>query len=191
MENYTIRLVKPEDAAEILGIYSPYIENTVITFEYEVPSLEAFRTRITQICHYYPYLVCQVAGRIVGYAYASRFRERAAFQWDVEASIYLHPDAQGKGIAKRLYHALFEILSLQKFCNVYSYICYPNEKSIGLHEHFGFTECARYENAGYKHNDWRTLVCLTKQLNLPAHPETPLGIGELDQTAIDNILSNS
>ena len=101
MENITIRPARLEDASEILKIYEPYIKKTTITFEYEVPSLEEFRGRMTGIIGAYPYLVCEADGKILAYAYAHRFHERAAYQWDAELSVYVEEEHMDWGWERR------------------------------------------------------------------------------------------
>ena len=101
--NTQIRQATIKDAKELLAIYAPYVLETAITFEYEVPALEEFANRIEKITEKYPYLVAEVDGEIVGYAYASTFKDRAAYDWCVETSIYLAKDMGGKGIGKLLY----------------------------------------------------------------------------------------
>ena len=111
----TIRLARPSDASSIIGIYTPYILNTSFTFETEVPSNEAFAKRIISYLEDWPWLVCEINGVVSGYAYATRHRERAAYQWCVESSVYVHDNFQQRGVAGALYAALFEILKLLHF----------------------------------------------------------------------------
>ena len=151
----TIRLANENDAGGILAIYAPYIENTSYTFEIEVPSIEAFAERINNYLINWPWLVYEVKGMIAGYAYATRYRERAAYQWSVEASVYIHNDFQRTGIARALYTALFEILKREGFRNVYAVINFPNDKSVKFHESCGFKYFATYEKVGYKSGKWK------------------------------------
>src|SRR6185436_1470712 len=134
----SIRLATPADAKAILDIYAPYIQNTSFTFETEVPSTEEFAKRIETYLLNWPWLVCEIGGKIAGYAYATRHRERTAYQWCTESSVYIHDDHQRTGIARALYTALFEILKKQGFRNVYAVINLPNEKSVNFHESCGF-----------------------------------------------------
>ncbi len=133
-----IRQATEADAAHILAIYAPYIQKTAITFEYEVPSLAAFQARIRSITEMYPYLVCLIDQTIVGYAYAHKQMERAAYQWNAELSIYLDPTYVHQGIGKALYAALLAILTLQNVQNVYAGVTVPNHSSENLHTFFGF-----------------------------------------------------
>jgi L-amino acid N-acyltransferase YncA len=152
-----IRLATPEDAAGILAIYAPYIENTSFTFETEVPTLGEFAERISTYLITWPWLVCETDGKITGYAYATKYRERTAYQWGIESSIYIHDDFQKAGIGKALYTALFEILKKQGFRNVYAVINLPNEKSVAFHERLGFHYFATYEKVGYKLGKWKNV----------------------------------
>jgi len=152
-----LRLATPADANGILAIYAPYIVNTSFTFETEVPSTEEFAERIKMYLINWPWLVCEIDGKIAGYAYASRYRERVAYQWSVECSVYIHDDFQQAGIGKVLYTALFEILKRQGFRNVYAVINLPNEKSVVFHERLGFVHFATYEQVGYKLGKWKNV----------------------------------
>ena len=109
MEGYGIRLARLEDARALLSIYAPYVTGTSVTFEYEAPSLEEFTGRVKSILADYPYLVCERGGEIVGYAYAHRYKERAAYQWDAELSVYLNEMHHGRGVGRALYGALIEM----------------------------------------------------------------------------------
>ena len=192
--NSGITLATKDDAGEILTIYSPYIMNTAITFEYEVPTLEEFEHRIVTTNAKYPYLVYRIEGKIVGYAYASPFKARAAYSWDAETSIYLHPNYHHKGIGQKLYKALIALLKLQGYHHLYAYITYPNEASIGFHEKFGFNTCGRYQKTGYKLGTWRDVVCMDlclftkEELETTTSPKASLPISALKKETIEKIL---
>ena len=113
-----IRIATTDDAEPILIIYAAYIENTSYTFETEVPSVDSFRERISSHLQNWPWLVCEIDGVIAGYAYGARHRERVAYQWSIECSVYVHDDFQRRGVARALYTALIDILKIQ-----YSGIC--------------------------------------------------------------------
>ena len=164
-----IRVARQSDAVAVLKIYAPYITDTVVTFEYEVPALAEFEQRMAVVQRDLPWFVCEVGGRadsgeglaagvtggtIVGYAYASHFRERKAYDWSVDLSVYIDSDWHRQGIGKSLYTCLIEALKLQGYYNAYGGITMPNEKSIRLHEKFGFREVANYEHVGFKHGHW-------------------------------------
>jgi L-amino acid N-acyltransferase YncA len=178
-----LRLATPADAQGILDIYAPYIENTSFTFETEVPSTEDFAERIRTYLINWPWLVCEVDGIIAGYAYATRHRERTAYQWCVESSIYIHNDYQRAGIAKALYMALFEILKKQGFRNVYAVINLPNDKSVKFHETCGFSYFATYEKVGYKLGKWKNVGWWQLSINeYGDEPAAPIKFLELDKT---------
>lgn len=188
--NYTIELATPNDAEEILAIYAPYIKNTAITFEYDVPTIEQFRHRMETVLETYPWIVYKENGVIAGYAYVGQFRTRAAFMWDVESSIYLHPDFHGRGIAIKLYDALTALLKLQGFVNMYAFISVPNESSQRLHEKVGFQPIGIYEKSGYKFNQWYSLLAMNKKLNDCEHPNSYRKITELTDEEKKTILSH-
>lgn len=117
-----LQLIKEEDVAEVLEIYAPYVQNTAITFEYEVPSLESFSERVHHYTEQYPWIVAKDHGKIVGYAYASLYRNREAYQWCCELSVYLRPEVQGRDLGRTLYSALMDLLTLQGYYMVYGVI---------------------------------------------------------------------
>ena len=123
-----IRVAKREDAEELLKIYSYYVENTAITFEYDVPSVEEFSDRISNTLKKYPYLVLEEEGKILGYTYAGEFKSRAAYDRAVETTIYMDKNLKHRGMGKKLYKALEQALELQKITNLYACIAYPKEE---------------------------------------------------------------
>lgn len=158
-----LRFVTPQDCPALLDIYAQYID-TGVTFEYDLPTREEFTARISGICRDYPYLVCQEGDRVLGYAYAHRVWERAAYQWNAELSVYLAPDAVGKGLGKKLYAALEDLLRLQGVLTVYGLVTLPNPPSEGLHEAMGFTRQAVFPAAGFKAGVWKDVVWFRKDL---------------------------
>jgi phosphinothricin acetyltransferase len=161
----TIRLANTSDASSILDIYSWYILNSATSFETEVPTIDNFSQRIISHGQNWPWLVYESDGIVAGYAYASGHRERAAYQWSVESSIYMNDRFQQKGIASILYETLFRILAFQNCRNVYAGITLPNEKSIRFHEKMGFKKIADYKNIGFKSGHWHTVSWYELQLN--------------------------
>ena len=159
-----IRPITLADTTDILEIYSPYIKNTVITFETEIPTIEEFTARIESIKNNYPYLVCEMNGKVVGYAYASKHGERSAYRYSIDVSIYVDMNYQHNGIGKALYSHLFESLKSYDFYTAYACITLPNDKSIGLHKAFGFHEIGICHNVGYKLGEWLDVIWLEKQL---------------------------
>jgi phosphinothricin acetyltransferase len=176
-----IRLATINDAKEIRDIYAPNILNASISFETELPSFEEMQSRIQTILQKYPWIVCEVDEKIAGYVYASKHRDREAYQWSCECSIYMNNDFKGKGIGKELYQLLFQILKLQGFRNVYAGITLPNEGSISIHEKCGFKHFATYENIGYKFDNWHSVGWWKLQINdYDLQPPPPLKISELN-----------
>ena len=165
MSSTTIRLAREEEANEILAIYSPYIVNTSYTFETDVPTVQEFKVRIRNNLETYPWIVCEMNNEIAGYAYAARHRERVAYQWCAESSIYIRDAYHHTGIAQALYSALLEILKKQGFMNVYAVINLPNERSVRFHEKAGFTWFANYEKVGFKLGQWKTVGWWKLQVN--------------------------
>ena len=161
----TIRMAEEADAAALLSIYAPYVEKTAITFEYEVPTVQEFKNRITSTLKRYPYLAAIRDGRIIGYAYASQFKERSAYDWAVETSVYVSGDARRTGAGSLLYEALENYLRRQNVINVNACIAYPNPGSIAYHTVGHFTKC------GYKLGQWWDMVWMEKMLG--PHPEQP------------------
>ncbi|TAL48682.1 MAG: N-acetyltransferase family protein, partial [Chitinophagaceae bacterium] len=149
-----IRLATPADTAAILEIYSPFILNSGITQETELPTLKVFQQRIISTLEERPWLVCELEGEIAGYAYAGRHRERKGYQWSVEPSVYINEKFYRHAVAKALYTALFDILKLQGYVNAYAVITLPNEKSVAFHEKFGFSYLTTYKKIGYKLGQW-------------------------------------
>ena len=188
----SIRLATPADAKSILDIYAPYIANTSFTFETEIPSVEDFAERIRTYLLNWPWLVGEVNGKIAGYAYATRHRERTAYQWCVESSIYIHDDFQKKGIGNALYVALFDILKHQGFRNVYAVINLPNDKSVAFHERCGFEYFATYEKVGYKLGKWKNVGWWRLSLNeYNDEPVSPVKFSEMKKDFFSTIFKNA
>lgn len=178
----SIRLAKEKDAESILAIYAPYISNTSFTFETEVPTIKAFAGRINTNLINWPWLVAEIDGVVAGYAYATRHRERTAYQWCVESSVYVHNDHQRAGVARALYAALFDILKIQGCRNVYAVINLPNEKSVAFHESCGFEYFATYEKVGYKLGKWKNVGWWKLSINeYTDEPAAPIKFSELDK----------
>lgn len=155
--NATIRLAERRDIPGILEIYSPFILETSVTFEEEIPSEESFWERMLAIMAELPFLVCEIEGKIAGYAYASGYRSRASYRWSKEVSVYIHPDFQRKRVGHALYTSLNEMVQYQGVANLLAIITMPNEQSVAFHEHFGYTKCAEFSKVGYKMNCWQNV----------------------------------
>lgn len=176
----------PSDAPRLAAIYAPYVAHTAITFATEPLTAAEFEQKILSP---YPFLVCEADGVVAGYAYASAFREKKAYRWSVEPSIYVDPAFQGKGIGQGLMDRLLNILRLQNFRGVYSCITLPNEKSIRLHKKFCFGEVGRFEKSGYKLGAWRDVVWLYLPLaDFPESPAEPLPFSTLSERDVHSIL---
>lgn len=160
----TIRPVVLADAGELLDIYAPYITDTCVSFETQVPGIEEFTDRINNIINNYPYLVCEIDDGIAGYAYASRHRERAAYRYSADVSVYISPAYHRQGIGNALYTTLFDLLRERNIYTVYAGITLPNDASVGLHKSLGFTEIGVYRNVGYKLGKWCDVLWLEKPL---------------------------
>ena len=181
-----LRLVTPADAPAILAIYTPYILNTAITFEEAVPTEEEFARRVRSVLEQYPYLAMEENGEILGYAYASRVRSRAAYDWSAELSVYVRQDCRGRGVGRRLYGCLLELLTLQHVHLAYGVVALPNEESHGLHMALGFRLLERFPEMGYKMGSWWDIGWYEKVLypaQVPPAPFVPAPALPKDQVA--------
>lgn len=183
MENVTIRMASEQDAEALVEIYRPYVEETAITFEYDTPSPEEFRGRIREVLKKFPYLVAEWNGEPVGYAYVHPFKERAAYDWAVETSVYVRQEVRGRGIGKQLYAKLEELLTRQHITNLNACITYPNPDSIAFHERLGYKKVAHFTQCGYKFDRWYDMIWMEKMLcqQHPQRPESVLPIGQVVQ----------
>lgn len=168
-----IRLATEDDAEQIRAIYAPFCESSPVTFETEAPTIEEMRYRIRKILQQYPWLVYHKDDKVLGYAYAAAHHERAAYQWSVNVSVYIHEKARRMGIGRTLYTSLFQVLKLQGYYNAYAGITQPNPASMKLHEAMGFQHAGTYKNAGYKCGAWHDVVWLGLSLQQPVPNPTP------------------
>jgi len=164
-----IREATPDDAAALLAIYAPYVQQTAITFEYDVPTLAEFRQRIETIRQHYPYLVATDDGQPVGYAYASAFKERAAYQWAVETSIYIAQNHRHKSIGLQLHDALETALRQRGILNMNACISYLEKAdeylpldSVHFHHRLGYQQVAHFHQCGRKFNRWYDMIWMEK-----------------------------
>lgn len=164
-----IRVATPQDAEDLLAVYAPYVTDTAITFEYEVPSLTEFRERIRHTLERYPYLVMEQDGEILGYAYAGPFKERAAYDWAVETTIYVKQGMKEQGIGRKLYQALEDTLIRQNILNLNACIGYPTvedeyltRNSMEFHQHLGYRLVGQFYQCGYKFGRWYDMVWMEK-----------------------------
>lgn len=179
MKDMIIRFATPKDAEAIVKIYEPYILNTSITFEYEPVSVVEMQRRMEVVQKQFPWLVCEIEGKAVGYAYCSRFKERAAFQWDCECSIYINEQYHRQGIATALYEKLFDLVKKQGYYTIYALIVDSHTSSIALHQKFGFQKVAVYERTGYKLGQWWGMLVMEKRLR-PAN-SAPGDVKSIDE----------
>lgn len=159
-----VRIAKPEDAKELITIYKYYVENTAITFEYDTPTIEEFENRIINTLVKYPYIVAEKDNKIYGYAYASAFKGRRAYDWSVETSIYVKCNFSRNKVGTLLYNELERYLKLQNIINVNACITYPNEKSENFHKKFGYKTVGHFTKCGYKFGQWHDMFWMEKFL---------------------------
>ena len=173
-----IRNAELKDAERILEIYSYYVKNTAITFEYDVPSLEEFKGRMEKVMEKYPYLVIEKDGNIQGYAYAGAFVGRAAYDWSCEMTVYLDYTAKKCGLGRLIYEALENELKKMGILNLYACIGYPEKddeylttNSADFHEHLGFTKVGEFHKCGFKFGRWYNMIWMEKIIG--THNENP------------------
>ena len=166
-----IRLATIDDTEELLDIYRPYVLDTAITFEYDVPTYEEFKSRIIHTLEDFPYYVAIIDDKIVGYAYASHFHPRIAYQYLAEISIYIDQNYHHQGIGKKLYNLLEETLKKQNIHTLCACIAtadtedeYLNNNSMHFHEHLGFKLVGSHHHAGYKFNNWYNMIWMEKDI---------------------------
>ena len=165
-----IRPATEKDVPQILSIYAPYVENTTISFEFDVPSTQVFLQRFLDITAQFPWLVWEEEGQILGYAYACAPYARAAYRWCAEPSIYLRPEAKGRGIGRKLYAVLEWILEKQGYQVLYALITAENTDSIGFHEKTGYLSRASFPDCGFKFGRWLGIVWMEKRLKIVQSP---------------------
>ena len=145
-----IRLAKESDVAAMLAIYKPFVENTAITFDLVVPTLAEYTQKMNKVLKEAPWLVCEMNGQVMGFAYANAYREKEAYKWTRELTVYVREDVRTKKYATALYYSLIEILKCQNYRNVLAAITLPNIPSVSFHERFGFHPVGVFDNVGYK-----------------------------------------
>lgn len=176
-----IRIATAADAEKLLAIYAPYVRNTAITFEYEVPTPEEFAARIRKVQERYPYLVAERNRELVGYAYAGPFHSRAAYQWGVETSIYVDKSCKRMGVGGKLHEALENILREQGILNLNACIAYPRPEdehlttdSVKFHERLGYRMVGEFEKCGYKFSRWYNMVWMEKHIGEHLEEQPPV-----------------
>jgi len=164
-----IRLVVEQDANQIAAIYAPFCEQTAVSFENTAPRPEVMAQRIRSLTAQFPWLVLEDSGRIAGYAYASPHRERAAYGWSVDVTVYIAAESRRKGVGRALYTALLPVLALQGYYKAFAGVTLPNPASVGLHEAVGFVPVGVYRGVGYKLGAWHDVAWYQRALQ----PEQP------------------
>lgn len=187
----SIRVATLDDAAAIAAIYAPIVANTFISFETEPPGAEEIARRITSTLPALPWLVSVDArGEVDGYAYASRHRERAAYQWSVDTTVYVRADRQRQGVGRALYDALLPMLRDLGYCNAFAGVALPNDGSVALHESAGFRALGVFRRAGYKLGGWRDVGWWQLQLRADDEPRRP-SLGRSTERAATNPATGS
>lgn len=181
-----IRFAKAQDSTALLKIYAQYI-NTAITFECVLPTVQEFTKRIESISREYPYLICEEDSHIVGYAYAHRQMEREAYQWNAELSVYLDNSFISKGLGKKLYRIMIDILKLQGIKTVYGGVTVPNEKSENLHKSLGFNHLGTYHNTGYKNGKWHDVIWFEKKI--ASYNPDPIPLIPISKVSVEKLES--
>ena len=192
MKQAKLRLARPADAEGVLKVYAPYIKETAISFEYDVPTPDELAGKIESIGGRYPFLVCELEGEIIGFAYASAHMTRSACMWNAELLVYIDERYLRRGIGHSLYSALMEMLRLQNIQNVYGAVTIPNESSEWLHKSMGFDVVGTYRKAAFKLGRWHDVVWYGKKLgSYITPPRTLIPIAEIDDDQITEILKKN
>lgn len=169
----SIRRATAADVPAMLAIYDHFVRHTAVSFEYVTPNSEEFARRLADHTAQYPWLVWEEEGIVLGYAYAGRPFERAAYAWNAEISCYLAPEARGRGVGRQLYSAVEEILTRQGVRKVFAVVTSANGASLAFHKALGYREQARFCQVGYKLGAWYDVIWLEKQLQDLGQPENP------------------
>lgn len=177
-KDLAVRAAVPEDAAALLEIYAPYVERTAVTFEYDVPTREDFAGRIARTLERYPWLIAEAGGQLAGYAYAGPFKERPAYDWAVETTVYVRQDARRRGIGRRLYGALERCLAAQGVLNLNACIACPERPdeyltwdSVEFHSRLGYRLVGEFRRCGCKFGRWYNMVWMERHIG--EHPADP------------------
>ncbi len=175
----SIRIATPADAAACLAIYAPIVEHTAISFELIPPTVEETAARIRKSLDHSLWIVADDGGRVGGYAYASQFRTRAAYDWTAETTVYIHEDCRGRGVGRRLYTVLLGGLRLLGFRSAMAGATLPNEGSARLHESMGFVRTGSVRDAGYKFDRWHDTAFWQVALGPGSAPRRPFAAASL------------
>jgi phosphinothricin acetyltransferase len=176
----SIRLARADDAAAVQRIYAPFVRDTAVSFELAPPGVEEMRARIAKTLPRYPWLVLDEGGEVIGYVYAGAHRERPAYAWSVDTTVYVDAAHRRRGVGRALYASLFAVLALQGFHNAFAGIALPNPGSVGLHEALGFRPIGVYREVGYKLSRWHDVGWWQRELREQASaPEPPKLLAEV------------
>ena len=168
-----IRNVTIEDATQIAAIYEPWVRDSAVSFEWEPPAPEEMARRIETVSSGYPWLVSEENGSIVGYAYATGFRQRPAYRWSVETTVYVHPEHGSRGVGRAVYTALLDLATVWGFANAYAGIALPNPASESLHASVGFAPIGVFPRAGFKLGEWHDVGWWHRPLSQVTPPRQP------------------
>lgn len=184
MKPVTIRAAVPEDAAALLAVYAPYVEKTAVTFEYEVPGGEAFRRRIARTLERYPCLAAEDGDGILGYACAGPFKERAAYDWAVETTVYVRRDGRRRGVGSALYGALERCLAAQNILNLNACVACPARRegedeyltwdSVEFHRRMGYRLVGEFQKCGCKFGRWYNMAWMEKHIGAHRADQPPV-----------------
>jgi phosphinothricin acetyltransferase len=177
----SVRTATEQDGPAIAAVYAPYVRDTAISFEEMPPTPDEMSERVRATLPTHPFLVFQEAYAVIAYAYASRHRDRAAYRWSVDVTIYVVPGVHRRGIGRTLYTRLLGILERQGFHSAYAGITLPNEKSVGLHEAMGFQHVGTYEEVGFKLGRWWNVGWWRLPLCSGSPSGEPMLYAELDE----------
>lgn len=182
---HRLRLAAPADAAAVAAIYRPFVEESVVSFETTAPGAEEMGRRIEATLAMHPWLVEEVDGGVAGYAYAGPYRKRDAYQWSVETSVYVAADHRRRGVGRRLYAALFDVLRAQGLVNAFAGIALPNPASVAFHESMGFAPVGTYRHVGHKFGAWHDVGWWALELAAPGrNPAPPRPVAELRDAGV-------
>jgi L-amino acid N-acyltransferase YncA len=169
---FALRQAREADAPALLAIYAPIVETTAISFENVAPSVDQFAARITKAVAGWQWLVAERDGQCLGYAYGSTHRERPAYRWSVEVTVYVHGACRGQGIGSALYEQLFDDLAAKGYCQALAGIALPNDPSVRLHRSVGFEPIGVFKSVGRKFDRWHDVAWFQRTLR-----EAPLEAG--------------
>lgn len=190
--NDGIRLATASDSDACQAIYAPYVRDTMISLEIDVPTREEYRTRIEDIlASGYPFLVYEKDGAVTGFAYASRMMNREGYKYNASLSVYLSENARGAGLGRKLYACILELLREQGYCNGFAVITLPNAASVGLQKAFGFREIGVHKRTGYKFGRWCDVLWMEKDLGAPDNPPALRRVEEVPAEVLARCLAGA